>query len=465
MLKRTIVTLVVGGLLVASAPAAGVPGFEGALPLKKENQARQDRVDQWYAPARLGVFYHWGLFTGGGDSSTDEPHPFCYNAIEEFEAAAKDPEVIASNLVVTAKRMGARYITMTLLHSCDRYTVLFPTKTPGFKMKTTKDYIGALGARCRQENIRLMLYLCSGPEHGFTKGGPWLDDALHDQQKYLGATKALLDEVATRYPNEIAGFWIDGSAYDLPEHMRHLFPECIIVHNNEEVFGNPNVDYGTTEFLSGTADPEYSRPTGLVRTHQRWNLLPPRRDYNEDIPVVGAWWYQTTSPAEDGYRNSPYAKNPTLVVKQMVSSLGIRRQWNYALGVGPMIDGKFAPSLQPMVETLHSFLAWASDSIYDTVGGESSALIPGWWNDGAYGAVTVSRKDPKVLYVHVTTPPKSDKLEVPNCGYRIASVVDLHSGAAISFTDTGVLILYTKDWADVDTFGDRVFKVTLAGTP
>ncbi len=438
--------------------------------MKKEYQDRQERVSRWYAPARFGLFCHWGLFTGGGDSSTDDPHPFRYNSIGEFEAAAADPDLIASNVVATAQRMGARYLTFTLLHSCDRYAVLFPAKTQGFKLKTTKDYIGALATRCQQQDIHLMLYLCGGPDHGFSKGGPWLEESLRSGKAYTAATKSLLDELAALHPGLISGFWIDGDAADLPSYMRRHFPGCIVIHNNDGNFGwgdrgDPNIDYGTTEFTSGPASPEYSRPSGLIRTHKEWNILPPRRDYNEDIPCVGAWWYQTPGLDVDGYRDSRYAKFPTLIVKQMVSSLGQRREWNFAIGVGPMIDGKFAPSLEPMVESLHRFFAWAAESVYDTIGGEGSALNPGWWNNGAYGSVTVSLKDPKVLYVHVTTAPKSGELRVPNNGYKVASVIDLRTGAAVQFLDNGVLILRNQDWSDVGEYGDKVFKVTLAGTP
>jgi alpha-L-fucosidase len=472
---RPFLTIPLAGTLLLSTSVFASDALDstGPLPLKKEYQERQERVSQWYAPARFGLFCHWGLFTGGGDVETDDAHPLTYYAtVAEFEAVAKDPDLIASNLVTTAKQMGARYLTFTLLHSGDRYTVMFPAKTPGFKMKTTKDYIGALAARCQQEHIPLLLYLCGGGEHGFNtnRGGPWLEESLRDGKKYTEATKGLLDELAARYPGEIAGFWIDGNSSDLPAYMRQRFPGCIVIHNNDGNFGwgdtgDPNMDYGTTEFLSGPADPDYSRPSGLVKTHPRWNLLPPRRDYNEDIPCVGSWWYKPVGPDNDGYQNSRYAKEPTFIVKQMVSSLGQRREWNFAIGIGPMINGKLPASLDPMIESLHDYFAWASESIYNTIGGEGSALNPGWWNDGAYGSVTVSRKDPAVLYIHITTAPKSDNLRVPNNGYKVASVVDLRTGNSIKFIDIGVLIIQNKDWSDVETYGDKVFKVTLAGKP
>ena len=77
----------------------------------------------------------------------------------------------------------------------------------------------------------------------------------------------------------------------------------------------------------------------------------------------------------------------------------------------------------------------------------------------------MSLKDPKVLYVHVTTAPKADHLRVPNNGYKIASVVDLRTSQPIPFIDIGVLLLQNQDWSDVTTFGDKVYKITLAGAP
>lgn len=47
----------------------------------------------------------------------------------------------------------------------------------------------------------------------------------------------------------------------------------------------------------------------------------------------------------------------------------------------------------------------------------------------------------------------------------MASVTGLRTGQPVPFTDIGVLILRTSDWSDVATYGDEVFKVTLAGTP
>lgn len=69
----------------------------------------------------------------------------------------------------------------------------------------------------------------------------------------------------------------------------------------------------------------------------------------------------------------------TFLVRQMVSSLGQKRQWNYAVGLGPRIDGSLPEMLRPAIENMGRFMSWASESIYDTTGGEGSPLNPGWF--------------------------------------------------------------------------------------
>jgi hypothetical protein len=65
---QSFLTLSVAGcfFLGTSVMAANELDHTAPLPLKKEYQEREARVAQWYAPARFGLFCHWGLFTGGG---------------------------------------------------------------------------------------------------------------------------------------------------------------------------------------------------------------------------------------------------------------------------------------------------------------------------------------------------------------------------------------------------------------
>jgi alpha-L-fucosidase len=342
--------------------------------------------------------------------------------------------------------------------------VTYPSKVPGYRWKATKDYFGALVNRCHQEGIPLIVYMGPDSFHAFIKDGPHMTEEMRDQKNVFAAVTQMINEIIDRHGEKIGGFWFDGNyREDMGKLVHARLPRGVVIHNNESGWGlTPSVDFGTTEFLSGPADPDYSRPTGLMRQHKDFGMMNPIRDFNEDIPNVG-WWYEGREDAF--YQALPHVKDRTYLVKQMVSSLGQRRQWNFALGIGPMIDGKLPPCFEPMIENTGRFMAWAGESIYDTMGGEGSALNPGWFNDGAYGSITVSRKDPRCHYILVTTAPSKDHLKVQNNGYRVASVVDLRTGKPVEFSDGGVLILRQVDWKDVSEFGAKVFKVTLAGTP
>jgi hypothetical protein len=461
MRSKKLSSLTLAGLLLSPLVALNAAEIHVAdLPMKKECQERQQRVDQWYAPARFGLFYTWGLITGSGGSSRGDENPLKYNTVAAFEEAAKDPQAIAVNMVATAKKVGARYLIYTVFHSCGRYFVTYPSKVPGYKWKATKDYFGAVVNECHKEGIRLIVYMGPDSTHAWIKDGPHMTEEMRDQKNVFAAVTQMINEIIDLHGEKIGGFWFDGQYLDEMGKLIHSrLPRGIVIHNNEVELKNPNVDYGTTEFLPNPVDPAYSRPSGLVKS----TYPLPKRDFNEDIPQAGGWWYKGAE--EKFYQELPYVKDRTFLVKQMVSSLGQRRQWNFALGIGPMIDGTLPPYFDPMMENLSQFMAWASESIYDTMGGEGSALNPGWFSGGAYGSITVSRKDPRTLYIHVTTAPSGNRLAVQNNGYKVASVLDLRTGNQVRFADSGALILLEIDWADVATFGDKVFKVTLSGTP
>ena len=57
------------------------------IPLSPVNQRRLDHVMKWYAPARFGLFYHFGLFTGGGNASSSpkQNKTLRYASPAEFE--------------------------------------------------------------------------------------------------------------------------------------------------------------------------------------------------------------------------------------------------------------------------------------------------------------------------------------------------------------------------------------------
>jgi len=136
-------------------------------------------------------------------------------------------------------------------------------------------------------------------------------------------------------------------------------------------------------------------------------------------------------------------------------------RWNYAMGIGPTEEGKAPPMFEPMIETMSAFMAWASESVHNTTGGEGATLQKGWWNEGGFGSVTVSLADPKLLYLHVTTPPSTSRLIVQNNGGPVHEVLDLRTKQRQPFVNRGALNILQIDWSDVSNYGDKVFKVLL----
>jgi len=425
------------------------------------------RVMRWYAPARVGLFYHWGLFTGGGGSGPkDWPawnQPFTYPTVEAFESAAADPDAIARNMVETAVYVGARYLTLTAFHTSEHYCPLYPSTVDGFVERMTKDYLGAVLREGARRDIKVLLYFPSAAGMWARCGdGDWMTEPYLEQTQYRTLLEAFLRELHARYGDLIAGFWVDlldieTTATTL---IRRLWPDAIILANTDTSFRMPEIDYCTTEVTTGPLDPPYNRPSALHKANP-WGALPPQKDYNEDIPTCNQWWHNSPFITEQAMRESPYAQDPTFLVKEMVSSLGQRGQWNYAHGLGPTIDGTPPPLFQPMLDNLHRVMAWAGEAIYRTTGGEGSPLQPGWSAGEAFFSVTVSLDDPDVLYVHVTNAPEHGPLCIQCAGRAIAAVTDLRTGTSLPFVNTGRLEIQSPEWNDVAEYGVKVLKIIL----
>ncbi len=435
---------------------------------------RLERWNRWYGPARFGLMFHWGLNTGGGSSEDGTfNRPFQHETPAALESAAPPPDVLAANLVATAKRVGAAYATFTAFHSCDRFCILYPSAVPGFVLRTTHDYVGAFINACVAGGIKAVIYLpAGGPGH--LSNGAWLSTEAATEAGYGAMLHRVIRELAQRHGGNIAGFWLDGNnpAYGIGPLIRTLLPEAMVISNNDTSLAGEEVDVGTTELLWDQTwppppvrrepEPAYDRPGMLRRSHSQWFLLPAMRDFNEDLPTCNDWWdgspYRT--PAE--LDAMPYVTDPTFWVKQMLAGIGQRRRWNHCLGLGPQLDGTVPPRYRPMVEVMAAFMNWASSAVHGTIGGEGSAIDPGWVNDRGFVSVTVDGQRPSVHYVHVTTAPAAPRLALQVNGCRIVAVSDLRTGAPVPWSQPGWLEIRPADWEDVRTFGAAVFRVEVA---
>jgi len=441
--------------------------LQGTLHLfSKENHKAED----WFTPARFGMFYHWGMFTGGGSSTTGSNNLPYYKTVADFEEAAGTPQKFAENLVELTRKTGAKYLTITLMHSCDWHMVIFPTKLPYFTNKTKQDYLGALIREAHSRDIRVICYFPARADHYHPGENPVITgmegaDPSSPQsiKKFNGYLTELFAEMRERYGKDsVDGFWMDG--FTSWEPVLKSFPNALCIGNNHLSFtGNPPSDICAAEFTTGPCEPAYNRPSGLIKPNLLWgdDHLVPRKDYVEDIPSCSGWWFH------GGTVQNRYTQNRTFWVKEMLCDLGMRRKWNHSMGFGPLADGTAPPEFAAMLATMSGFMAWAHSGIYNTTGGECAPIQGGWLNSGAFGIVTVSTKNPKTCYLFVLDPPvkfTTSTLKLQHDGVEIESISDLHSGNPLPFrmdSPSGAINITINDWSDLKEFGAKGIVIRL----
>jgi hypothetical protein len=442
----------------------GLLSLLGALPtFSQENP----KAEEWFTPARFGMFYSWGMFTGGGSSTTGSKKLPYFETADAFEKAVGSPKVFAQNLVGLTQKVGAKYFIITLMHSCERHMVIYPTQLPYFTQKTKKDYLGALIQEAHKKNIRIICYFPAHAGHYQTEGKPYITGLNGENprspkatEKFVQYLTELFTEMRERYgENAIDGFWMDG--FTSWEPVLKSFPNALRIGNNHLSFsGNPPSDICAAEFTTGPCDPPYNRPSGLIKPNLHWgdNHLAPRKDYVEDIPTCNGWWFH------GGTTQNQYTQDSTFWVKQMLCDIGIRRKWNHSMGFGPQVDGTAPPEFEPMVKTMSEFMAWAHPGIYNTTGGEGAPIQGQWLNSGAFGVVTVSSKDPKTCYLFVLEPPTKftkSTLKVQHDRVEVASITDLHTGKPLPFRMNGAIEITINDWSDLEKYGAKGIVIHL----
>jgi len=436
------------------------------MALAKKVQARLDRLMKWYLPSRVGIFYHYGLFTGGGNATTEKTwcRPLTYKTPEEFEAAAPDPDLVAKNLVRNALDMGAKYLILTAIHTCGGLMMLFPTKQPEFRRKTKLDYLGAYLKAARAAGLYPLIYY-PGDTHNFDadeSAGAVAPQITQDGcQEYVEVTTRVLDELKERYGDLIAGFWLDGGApgnfWKVPGEIRKRFPEAVVVVNGRSDFMIDEQDMGTTEFYADEPDPAYNRAQAYYKVKDANCNLPPE-DFIEDIPTPNGWWYQGEGTVGKQWLNDRF-----FLLHQMITSLGQRGKWNFAPGIGPRIDGTVPDELRPSLAAIKDFLSWGSEAVYGTKGPAGTFFHAGYfglwsWSKGFYSVTTPLNNELKTFYVLVTGKPTGDAALFDTAGNEPKRITDLHTGKDVPFEMWHGTVIRNYDWSDVDNCGVTVLK-------
>ncbi|GAA1360132.1 discoidin domain-containing protein [Streptomyces beijiangensis] len=417
----------------------------GALLLPSPARADLQNPRQDFLRASTGgLFLHWG-------ERTSPQHTSCGGWESDVTNGGWTPDY----WVQEAQKLHVQYLVLATFHSRLGYARPWPSAIPG-SCSTKRDFLGELITAAKAKGLKTILYMTDDPQWHADGGHEWLDSAAYSSYKGKSVDLTTRDgfgefsydnffEVMDRYP-DLGGFWIDNDnayweSHDLYAQIQQKRPSYTLSNNNEDT---PIMDMISNEQKTGMT-PSYDYPQAVYTAQPRLT----EADFK--LPSTGAWWYDGSDPAVD----------KMLTIGRLVTNAG--SSVKALMAETAMVNGRFPPQQEAFNTFASSYLNPIRESLYGTEGGGYlyGGLKPGFWNDGAHGVTTISRTDPDRQYVHVLTPPTTGTLRIRDNGYRISSVSNLRTGAAVSFSQSaGVLTLNgLGSWDPYDT----VFKVTTAG--
>ncbi|MFI9566778.1 glycosyl hydrolase family 28 protein [Streptomyces rishiriensis] len=438
---------VTGGCLTDSHTTSGgalrVSGGQdcgaAVTPLDLENP-RQD----FLRASVGGLFLHWGL-------RTTPAHTSC----TAWEDDVTNGGWNADYWVKEAQKLHTQYLVLASFHSRLGYARAWPSKIPG-SCSTKRDFLGELITAAKAKGLKVILYMTNDPQWHDEGGHEWLDSAAYSAYKGKNVDLTANDgfgqfsydnffEVMNRYP-DLGGFWIDNDnayweSHDLYRQIYEKRPNYTLSNNNEDT---PIMDMISNEQKTGMT-PAYDYPQAVYTAQPRLT----EADFK--LPSIGPWWYGGTDPSVD----------KMLALGRLVTNVG--SSVKALMAETAQVNGKFPANQADFNNFANSYLDPIWESLHGTEGGGYlyGGLKPGFWNDGAHGVTTISKTDPDRQYIHVLTPPSTTTLRIRDNGYRVASVTNLRTGAAVSWSQSGGVLTLT-DLGAWDPY-DTVFKVTTAG--
>ncbi|MEU0206705.1 glycosyl hydrolase family 28 protein [Streptomyces canus] len=424
-----------GALRVSGGQECGT----AVTPLDLENP-RQD----FLRASVGGLFLHWGLRTAPAHTSCTA-----------WEDDVTNGGWNADYWVKEAQKLHTQYLVLASFHSRLGYARAWPSKIPG-SCSTQRDFLGELVTAAKAKGLKVILYMTNDPQWHDEGGHEWLDSAAYSAHKGKNVDLTTNDgfgqfsydnffEVMNRYP-DLGGFWIDNDnayweSHDLYQQIYEKRPNYTLSNNNEDT---PIMDMISNEQKTGMT-PGYDYPQAVYTAQPRLT----EADFK--LPSTGAWWYGGTDPSVD----------KMLTLGRLVTNTG--SSVKALMAETAQVNGKFPANQADFNNFANSYLDPIWESLHGTEGGGYlyGGLKPGFWNDGAHGVTTISKTDPDRQYIHVLTPPSTSTLRIRDNGYRVASVTNLRTGAAVSWSQSGGVLTLTGlgAWDPYDT----VFKVTTAG--
>ncbi|WP_232247231.1 alpha-L-fucosidase [Kitasatospora azatica] len=451
------VAAAVGSIAVgtpAYAATAATPLPLPPLRIPKSDMGLEQQPDskiQWLQDAKLGMFIHWGVYSGPAKGEwwmhnapitpTDYRKYVTDATSDQFTADAFDPAAWAQ----LAKDFGAKYVTLTTRHH-DGFA-LWPLNHPNswnagqaFGRDFVKDYVAAV----RAAGLRVGLYYSPidwrYPGYYDVTGtncatNPWnyTTDPAHKENARILKTEVYesVKELVTQYGviDDLwwDGGWVaekgtdaDGAFFWEPGQYRDTANQWPVdaVYGETDASGKPLglmgmvrkhqpdiVATSRSGWMGDYASEEGgSVPTGAIRTGKLVEKV---------FTVGGTWGYNSTATVMS------YGTTMNILVNCWV------RNMTAMVNVGPDRHGTVSAPQANLLRQIGTFMSACGQSIYGTRGGP--------WNpvDGQYG---FTYKD-NTFYVHLLPGYSGTSFTTPSIGdAQVTRVFDVRSGNNLSFT-------------------------------
>ena len=304
----------------------------------------EERIKQ-FEQLSFGMFVHFGLYSVHGKGEwaynrniTPEEYP---SLLGKFNPDAD----WAQNLVLTAKRAGCKYITLTARHhdgfslydTCGLNDYDAPHAAAG------RDLIREFVDACNQHGIVPLFYhtLLDWHEPSYKENFP-------EYLKYLRASV----EILCRNYGKIGGIWFDGmwdkkdadwEQDDLYSLIRRYQPDAMIINNTGL---SARGELGHIELDSVTFERGRPSPINLEDS--------PKYIASEMCQIFANHW---------GYAKRDFNfKSLSSIIEDFCAC----RKYgaNYLLNVGPMGNGQLRPLDKAMLETLGEWVEIHSEALY-----------------------------------------------------------------------------------------------------
>lgn len=363
----------------------------------------------WWKDAKVGMFFHWGLYSilGRGEwARFNEKIPK-----EEYESLAWefDPKDFdMSELTGLAKDFGAKYAVMVTRHH-DGFALW---DSPGsyedftsYKTASKRDFVKEYVEACQKDGLGVGLYYSPMdwrfPGY-FDPTGEKESAELLKKQCY-----AQVEELCSKY-GKIDIMWYDGAwlAHKGSDTSSAWFWEPVKLNKvvrsyNDKTLLNPRSGY-EGDFYCDEGSHEI---TG--------GILPVPWEKNMCVCSGSSWGWMEEDPVSDF----------KWLIHMLVNV--ICRGGNFLLNVGPDRNGKLSKEVTDRMREIGAWLKEYGEAVYGTRGGPIEPV------DGVYGTTSKGNS----IYLHILDTDKFSQLTLPKTEYTMADCTTF-SGEKVAFLET-----------------------------